>query len=69
MFQPQQELPSGETTLFFLYSWMMERNEASLFNALVLTVRMLKIICSLNRICSQQMRISCTIGFEIGVVK
>jgi len=67
MLQPQQEPSSGETTHFF-YSWM-ERNEASLFHALVLTVRMLKIICSLNRICSQQMRISCTIGFEIGVVK
>jgi len=34
----------------FLYSWR-ERNEASLFHALVLTVRMLNIICSLNRIC------------------
>jgi hypothetical protein len=47
----------------------MERKEASLFHALELTVRMLKIVCSLNRICSQQMRISCAVGFEIGVVK
>lgn len=67
MFQPQKGPPSGETTHFF-NSWM-ERNEASLFRALVLTVRMLKIICSLNRVCSQQMRITCTIGFEIGVVR